>query len=144
MTRLFPALISSTLLAATVGGCDTKVDQCNRLINAVNNHAATLADANNKLQKVKENPAAADEFAASIKAANDELAALKFKDEAVAGFANDYLSMLAQADGIGKRVVEATKSTDANLQKQVMDDAREMAKLEETIVSKVNAYCQGQ
>lgn len=144
MNRLFPALLCPVIVAALLGGCDTKVDQCNKLINVVNKHTTTLSSSIEKLQTVEENPAVADEFAASVKSANDDIAALAFSDEKVAGFAKDYLALLAEADKVGKSMAEATKTNSADAREKAMADADKIVKLEDSIVTNVNAYCQGQ
>ena len=129
-------------IALGTAGCDTKVKQCNKLVDVVNKHTATLASSIEKLTEVQNNPAVADEFAATVKAARDDISVLQFSDEKVQAFSKDYLDLLDQADTVGKAMSEAAKSGDEASRTKSNEEAAKVVKLEETIVRSVNDYCQ--
>lgn len=124
-------------------GCDTKVSQCNKLIDVVNKHTQQLSTSIEKLADVQTTPTVADDFAKVVKTANDEISALSFSDEKVKGFANDYIGLLAEADKVGKEMAEAAKSSNVDTLNKAVEDADKLVKLEDTIVNNVNGYCQG-
>jgi hypothetical protein len=68
---------------------------------------------------------------------------LEFKDEKVSGFAKDYLNLLAEADKVGKSMAEAAKTSNVDTLTKAVAEADKLVKLEDTIVSNVNGYCQG-
>src|SRR5205085_9836454 len=97
-------------LLLSVVGCDSKISQCNRLIDVVNKHTQQLSSSIEKLADVQNNPQVADDFAKVVKTANDEISALQFTDEKIGGFAKDYLGLLTEADRVGKEMAEAAKT----------------------------------
>jgi hypothetical protein len=137
---LIPCAVAMFL---SVTACDTKVSQCNKLIDVVNKHTQALSTSIEKLAEVQNNPAVADEFAKVVKTANDEISGLEFKDEKVAGFAKEYLGLLAEADKVGKSMAEAAKTSNVDTLTKAVDEADKLVKLEDTIVNNVNGYCQG-
>lgn len=130
-------------LLLSIPGCDTKVSQCNTLIDVVNKHTQQLSTSIEKLADVQNTPTVADDFAKVVKTANDEISALSFSDEKVKGFANDYLGLLTEADKVGKEMAEAAKSANVDTLNKAIADADKLVKLEDTIVNNVNGYCQG-
>ena len=134
---------TAAALLLSLAGCDTKVSQCNKLIDVVNNHTTALPATLTKLSDLQNNPQAADEFAKVVKTATDEIGALSFSDEKIAGFAKDYQTLLTDADKIGKAMAEATKTSNADTLNKISEDADKLMKSEETIVTNVNGYCQG-
>jgi len=137
---LIPCAVAMFL---SVTACDTKVSQCNRLVDAVNKHTQALTTSLEKLGDVQENPQVADDFAKVVKTANDEISALEFKDEKIAGFAKEYLNLLGEADKFGKSMAEAAKTSNADTLTKATEEGDKLMKLEDTIVNNVNGYCQG-
>jgi len=144
MTHKHHRILSAIGLVAALGiaGCDTKVNQCNKLIDVVNKHTTTLSTSIEKLADVQNNPKVADEFATTVKSATDDITALQFTDEKVAGFSKDYLELLGQADKVGKAMAEAAKSGNVESFNKANEEADKVVKLEDTIVKNVNDYCQ--
>jgi len=138
--RILPLL--GLAIALGVAACDTKVNQCNKLIDVVNKHTTTLSTSIEKLADVQTNPKVADEFAATVKAATDDINALQFTDEKVTGFSKDYLDLLGQADKVGKAMSEAAKTGNVESFNKANEEADKVVKLEDTIVKNVNDYCQ--
>jgi hypothetical protein len=128
---------------ASLGGCNAKVAECNRLIDAVKAHTSELSAAIEKLGEIQSNPAVADEFTRSIKAADSDIAALQFSDTTVAGFAKQYIDLLTEADRVNQSMAAAAKANDRDALDRAAGEAENVVKLEETIVRGVNEYCQG-
>ena len=61
---LIPCAVAMFL---SVTACDTKVSQCNKLIDVVNKHTQALSTSIEKLADVQENPQVADDFAKVVK-----------------------------------------------------------------------------
>jgi RNA processing factor Prp31 len=135
-----------SLFAFSIGlaasGCDTKVSQCNRLIDTVNKHTQALSDAIGKLGDVDQKPEVAQEFATVVKTADEEISALEFKDEQIAGFAKEYRDLLTEADKVGKTIGDAANAKDLEQLDTAMESANKVVKMEDDIVGKVNTYCQ--
>jgi hypothetical protein len=134
---------SAVAMFLSLAACDTKVSQCNKLIDVVNKHTTTLSSSIEKLADVQNNPTVADDFAKVVKTANDEIAALSFSDEKISGFAKDYQNLLAEADKVGKSMADAAKTANVDTLNKAVADADKLVKMEETIVNNVNGYCQG-
>lgn len=144
MKLTFPTLLLGLLTTGLLGtGCDSKVAQCNRLIDTVNKHSPKLAEAVTKLSSAEQTGPAAEEMSAVIKAADEELAGLKFSDEKIAGFAQQYRDLLGKADQVGKTMASAADASDLDKANQAMKEAVEVEQLETNIVNEVNTYCQG-
>jgi hypothetical protein len=144
MTHKHHSIIPLLGFAIALGtvGCDTKVNQCNKLIDVVNKHTTTLSTSIEKLADVQNNPAVADEFATTVKLATDDISALQFSDEKVMAFSKSYLELLGQADKVGKAMAEAAKSGNVESFNKANEEADKVVKLEDTIVKNVNEYCQ--
>ncbi len=130
-------------VAASPDPAIAKRDQCNRLIDLVNQHTTTLSTSIEKLADVESNPKVADEFAATVKAATEDISALQLTDQRVQGFSNDYLDLLRQANEVGKAMAEAAKTGDVRAFTKANAEADVVVRLEDAIVGRVNAYCQG-
>jgi hypothetical protein len=127
----------------SVTACDSKISQCNKLIDAVNKHTQALSTSIEKLADVQTNPAVADDFAKVVKTANDEITALEFKDEKVSGFKKEYLNLLGEADKVGKSMADAAKTNNVDTLTKAVAEADGLVKMEDKIVNDVNGYCQG-
>lgn len=128
------------LLAA---GCDARVTQCNKLVDGVKRHTAALSTAIEKLGDIQNNPAVSDEFSATIKTAKDDIVALDLTDAQVAGFAKQYLELLAEADKVNVSMAAAAKANDREALDRAAAEAEKVVTMEKTIVGGVNEYCQG-
>jgi hypothetical protein len=121
-------------------GCDTKVSQCNKLIEVVNKHTTPLAQSIAKLGEFDDDAKVADEFITVVETADSDIAGLEFKDETVAGFAKDYRDLMGEAKTLGTGLKEA--GDDIQKRNDVVSDADKVVKMEDDIVQKVNTYCQ--
>jgi hypothetical protein len=138
--QLFLAAILGLGLGLGLSACDTKVSQCNKLIEVVNKHTTPLAQSIAKLNDFDNNPEVADEFIGVVEAAEADIKALDLKDEKVAGFAKDYEGLMVEAKKLGTGLKEAKE--DAEKRSQVVENADKVVKMEDEIVEKVNTYCQ--
>jgi UDP-N-acetylglucosamine enolpyruvyl transferase len=137
--KIHPLLLAAAI-AAGLSACDTKVSQCNKLIEVVNKHTAPLAQAISKLNEFDETPSVADDFIGIVEAAETDIKALEFKDESVAGFASDYQELMTEAKKLGTGLKEA--GDDVAKRNEVVTNADKVVKMEDDIVQKVNTYCQ--
>ena len=135
-------LLAASVALAIVGicACDTKVSQCNKLIEIVNKHTTPLAQSIGKLNEFDDNPAVADDFITVVDTADAEIEALDFKDESVAAFAKDYRDLMTEARKLGTGLKEA--GDDIPKRNDVVSSADAVVKLEDDIVQRVNTYCQ--
>ncbi len=127
--------------AALLPGCD-KVQQCNKLINAINAHTPKLTAATEKFGEIEKNPKVVEEYEAVVEAAITDVQGLDLSDEKVAGFAKRYETLLEDAKSIGPQMKEA--SSDITKMQAVVGKADEIRKTEDTLVGEVNTYCGGQ
>lgn len=134
-----PAILLAVSLLAPLG-CETKVSQCNKLIEVVNHHTDKLSGAIENLDKFDEDPSVAKQFVEVVDAADTEIAALELEDETVAGFAKDYRDLMTEAKKLGTGLEEA--GTDMNKRNEVVANANSVVAMEDEIVQKVNTYCQ--
>lgn len=137
------AALAVFFAGASLLGCNAKVAECNRLIDAVKAHTTELSAAIEKLGEIQNNPAVADDFTKSIKSADQDIAALSFTDETIAGFAKQYIELLAEADRVNQSMAAAAKSNDREALDRAAGEAEKVVTLEESIVKGVNEYCQG-
>lgn len=124
-------------------GCDARVAQCNKLVEGVKRHTAALSSAIEKLGEIQNNPAVSDEFSATITSAKTDIAGLELTDEKVAGFAKQYLELLAEADKVNLSMAAAAKANDREALDRAAAEAEKVVTMEKTIVGGVNEYCQG-
>jgi hypothetical protein len=124
-------------------GCDARVAQCNKLVEGVKRHTAALSAAIEKLGEIQNNPAVSDEFSATITTAKADIGALELSDEKVAGFAKQYLELLAEADKVNLSMAAAAKANDRVALDRAAAEAEKVVTMEKTIVGAVNEYCQG-
>lgn len=148
---MFPKIRTSSLhlasILAVVGllthGCNTKVSQCNKLIDGVKAHTTELKAAIEKLAEIQSDPTVADAFSKTIKAASDDITALEFSDEQVAGFKKQYIDLLAEAEKVTQTMSVAAEANDREALDRAAAEAERVGTLEESIVKSVNEYCQG-
>lgn len=137
--------ITVFVLASAIGlglaGCD-KVQQCNKLINTINEHTPKLAAATEKFGEVQTNPAVADDYEKVVQAASDAISGLELDDEKVVGFAGRYKELLDRAKALGPAMKNAR--TDPEQLQKVVADADDVKVTEDKLVQEVNAYCGGE
>lgn len=127
-------------LALAGSGCTSKVSQCNRLIEVINQHTATLATAIEALAKIETEPQVADEFAHVVEEAQTAVGALELEDPKVAEFAGEYQDLLKEAKNLGIALKASTG--DAAKREEVIASADKVVSMEDAIVQSVNTYCQ--
>ncbi len=127
--------------AVVLPGCD-KVQQCNKLINAINAHTPKLTAATEKFGEIEKNPGVVDEYEKTVEAAITDVKALDLSDEKVGAFAKRYEDLLTDAKSIGPTMKEA--GSDLTKLQAVVKKADEIRKTEDTLVGEVNTYCGGE
>lgn len=133
-------LFVAAVLGVGLSACDSKISQCNKLIEVVNKHTTPLATSIAKLNEFDEKPEVADEFITIVETAEADIKALELQDESVAGFAKDYEALMTEAKKLGTGLKDA--KDDAEKRGEVVKNADKVVKMEDEIVQKVNTYCQ--
>lgn len=127
-------------LALASSGCTSKVSQCNRLIEVINQHTASLATAIESLAKIEDEPQVADTFANVVEDAQSAVSQLELRDPQVAQFATDYQALLSEAKNLGVALKAA--AGDEAKREEVIASADKVVSMEDKIVQSVNTYCQ--
>lgn len=127
-------------LAIAGSGCTSKVGQCNRLVEVINQHTASLATAIESLAKIEQQPEVADQFAKVVEDAQSAVGALELEDPQVAAFATDYRALLDEAKTLGVSLKAA--AGDEAKRDEVIASADRVVAMEDKIVKSVNTYCQ--
>jgi hypothetical protein len=140
--RQLAIALGIVLAGAPLLGCNPRVAECNRLVEAVRRHTGAIAAATEQLREIQSKPEVSDAFSATIKAANDELAMLELSDEKIAGFAKQYVEMLGEAEKVNQSMAAAASANDRVALDRAAAEAANVATLERNIVSGVNEYCQ--
>ena len=135
------ALLVACLLGA---GCKSgKLDQCNRLIDAINPHTKVLSLAVEGLTTVESDPAVVGKLREAADAADADLKSLQFDDAKLAGFALAYRKQLAQAREAGDKLVGAVASEDPAALHEAVKRADAFLAHQDDILADLNDYCGG-
>lgn len=139
--------ILGVAVALSVGvaasSCATKTSECSKLVEVTQTHNPQLSTAMERLSTAQSNPKVLDEFAVVVRTASEDVAQLAFEDSQVAGFAKEYLQLLADADQFARTLGDATRGNDTAAMDRAQAEGDQVAATEADIVARVNAYCQG-
>lgn len=137
---LFQRAILVAAVASFAAGCNDKVDQCNKLIGAVN-------DATAALDKVK--PAASStakdmgETAKALDAMKGKIGAVQLKDEKLKGLQTDYANVVGKAAGAVKSMEGAMEKQDKAAAEAAAKEFKAADKDEDGVRDGITKYCQG-
>lgn len=128
------------LASLVVLGCDSKVEQCRRLVDVANKHVDALTHTIEELGTLEDAPAVAARFETAIAATDADLAALEWSDPKVAEFAVAYRELLAELEQL-RRAFLAVGHDEAE-RREYIETLERVTKLEGAVVQNVNGYCQ--
>jgi hypothetical protein len=124
-----------------LSGCDDRVEQCNRLVDALNPHTETVSRAVESLASLEKDTKAPDRLAAAVDTADGALAPLALDDPKLAGWLLAYRRQLQSAKKAAQAVATAARSGDpAALHDAVLAADRVVATQDE-LLAEINAYC---
>src|SRR5438105_1788816 len=135
-TALFAAVA-----ALVLAGCDRRVQQCNRLIDAINEEQPKLAKAIRQGPTPEPTPEALENFAKRLDELRSKITRIQLKDGKLVAYRDSYAKL---AEGIAG----AARKTAANFEdrKEAAKAAAELNSFkdgEKTLVKQINEYCQG-
>ena len=142
----------AALMAIALVGCESKVAQCNKLIEVVNQG-----------QQISQNiqgtdAATMDKLATDLTGLSQEIQAVELSDETLTGFRDRFVKIYEDLSGAASKVGGALTSLNdiqpnpegVEKAKQLQADVEEASKIgdqaakdEETLVKEVNTYCGG-
>lgn len=137
------SLLFALLGPLSVGGCQSKVAECNALVHVMNSRGGDLAVARQNLVGAPREglDAMADALRATVDAADAELVQLAPRDPTVRTLVEDYRALLqgvrASADDL--TVAHRARESAALLEAAVAADTA--LATERDLVDRVNAYC---
>ena len=142
----------AALMAIALVGCESKVAQCNKLIEVVNQG-----------QEISQNiqgtdAATMDKLATDLTGLSQEIQAVELSDETLTGFRDRFVKIYEDLSGAASKVGGALTSLNdiqpnpegVEKAKQLQADVEEASKIgdqaakdEDTLVKEVNTYCGG-
>lgn len=125
------SLVSTLLLAA---GCDGKVEQCNRLVAAMNHTS-------DELTQPGEDPAALEAVATKLDANARELGAVEVKLPELVKFRDDYLELLTQIAAGLRDAAEGSRSADRVRAESASRSMLGIGVKSGRLVEDINAFC---
>jgi len=131
------SMMAAVVAMSTATGCDGKISQCNRLIGVINKEQGPLKSASGS------DPAALKKLAETLDGVAEKVEAVKLKDDKLVGFRDEYAKM---AKDLAKASRETAEALAGNDPKKAQEAAKAMGGFgprENTLVDKINKYCQG-
>lgn len=132
-------MVSAVSLLAV--GCESKVNQCNKLIKVANQASTELKSMNkgNNTNAVGQLKAAANSLDQYAK----EMKAVELKDEKLKDFQDRFVKMYEQSRDSSRAIVAAVDKKDSKAANENLSKLQTAASQENTLVNDVNQYCQG-
>jgi len=121
---------------------DTRDQQCNLLIDAVNSHLPQISAATARFDEAASNPSVIEQYEGVVQDAIDDLEELDIVDRRVVAFTERFVGVLRSSKEVGRHLLAA--ATDASLLPSVVAEADGIRETEERLVSDINGYCQDQ
>ncbi len=134
-------LAIGALALALGGGCDRRVSQCNRLIDAINEEQPKLARAVRQGPGQEATPEALENFAKALDTMITKIKAIPLKDDKVVGYRDAYANL---AEGIAAAARKTAASfEDHDEAKKAAAELNSYREPEKTLVKQINDYCAG-
>jgi hypothetical protein len=131
------------LAGSMLAGCDDKVAQCNRLVDALNPHTETVSRAVESLASVQKDPEAPARLASAVDTADAALATLALDDPKLAGSLLAYRRQLQAAKKAAEAVAVAARAGDLAAMHDAAASADRVVTTQDELLAEVNAYCSG-
>jgi hypothetical protein len=126
-----------------LGGCDTRVSQCNALVERLNPRTEAMVRAVEGLARVESDPGTLETLFAAIDRADRELAVVQLEDERLAGFGLRYRRQLMDARAAAEAMRRAAADRDAVGLNAAAKQADAYLEAQAAILEELNRYCAG-
>jgi len=133
--------LAGGLIAALglVSACDSKINQCNRLIEVINNEQTPI-----KEMKTQGNDAGSfKKLADVLDGVAGKVKAVELKDEKLVKFRDDYATMAEELAGSSREAADALGGTDMKKTTAAIKKMQSFAPRESELVENINKYCSG-
>ena len=147
MSRIVPAPLRRSLVAAILPcaaflvGCDDRIEQCNRLVDALNPHTEAVSRAVEALASVEKDRDAPHRLAEAVDTADKALAPLALDDPKLAGWLLAYRRQLQAARKAADAVDAAAGDGDRAALHEAAQAADDVVATQDEILAELNAYC---
>jgi len=137
---LTAAIITAVSLpvASSLIGCDSRIGQCNRLIEVINGEQQHIKDA------AKNTDAAGmKKLADTLDGVAGKVNSVELKDDKLVGFRNDYKGMVEDLSKVARDSAAAIESQDPNKAQEAKKKMNSFSTRENDLVNSINKYCSG-
>jgi hypothetical protein len=131
------ALVGALLL----GACDSRLRQCNDLVERLNPHTEALVRGVEGLARVESEPATLDALVEAIDGADRQLAVIQLEDERLAGFGLRYRRQLMDAHTAADAMRRAAAAKDEVGLNAAAKQADAFLEAQAAILDELNQYC---
>jgi hypothetical protein len=131
-----------TLIGALTVGCgESKVSQCNRLIEVANNAVTEVQSVTSAVNPA--DPESLNQIAQTAQTAADNMTAIEVEDETLQGFQTRFIDMYTATSAASTKIYEALKAQDNATAQTALQELQTATAQEGPLVDEVNAYCSG-
>jgi regulator of extracellular matrix RemA (YlzA/DUF370 family) len=122
-----------------VTACDSKINQCNRLIEVINKEQDPI-----KNMKTSGNDAGSfKKLADVLDGVAGKVKGVELKDEKLVKFRDDYAKMAEELAGSSREAAEALGGTDMKKTTEAIKKMQSVGPRESELVDNINKYCSG-
>lgn len=133
--------VAMPLLFAITLGCDDRIEQCNRLVDALNPHTETVSRAVESLASVQKDPKAPDRLTTAVDTADAALGPVALDDPKLAGWLLAYRRQLQAAKTSAEAVATAARTGDEAALHDAVQAADRVVATQDELLAEINAYC---
>ncbi|MEM6787490.1 MAG: hypothetical protein AAF715_08215 [Myxococcota bacterium] len=129
-------------LSAAMGlasGCDSKINQCNRLIEVINNEQAPIKE----MDKQDNDPESFKKLADVLDGVAGTVRGVEVKEEELQKFRDDYATMASELATSSREAAEALGGTDMKKTTEAIKKMQSFESRESELVGNINKYCSG-
>jgi hypothetical protein len=139
--RCTAAKIVLACAVALAGCCGGKVTECNKLVAVINSNGEAIKKATDRMNTSKNDTTTIEDLAKAMDQAANEIKAVDVKDDTLAGYRQEYFTMLDSGAKSARSMVSAAKKNDSAALNKAMADISAVEGAESTLVTRVNTYC---
>jgi len=125
------------LLAGLGAGCDGKIAQCNRLIDAINKAQAPMK------KQAKNDPKVLSKIETNALSLAKKVRAVELKDEKLIALRDSYAKMAEELASTAKDTAKVFAEGDAKKAEEARKNMGKFGPRETKLVAEMNGYCQG-
>lgn len=130
------AFACAALLTAA-SGCDSKIAQCNRLIDVINKEQAPLK------KETGSDPEALKKLASTLDDVSAKVKAVQIEDAQLVQYRDDYAKMATDLAGASRETAEALEGSDSAKAQEAAKKMSSFGPRESELVNNINNYCTG-